>query len=276
MDDDQILAPQATKEIEFYGDMLQIAIVDGVAYIALRPLTDHLGLDWAAQRQRTLRDEVLVEEARQVLMTGSDGKQRQMFALPLEYLPGWLFGITPSRVRPELMEKLKRYRKDCFRVLWNAFQSESKAVATVEASGSNTLLQVRNLGLAVAQLAEQQMELQDYVSAVDTRINVAELAVHDLQQRLTTVEQRVEPRACITEEQAADIANKVRALAEALDKRDTSKNHYQSIFAELYRRFRVSSYKLITIGQYQKVLTFLDEWADSLDIPKKPTQEKLF
>ncbi|NJO82978.1 MAG: hypothetical protein HC828_09275 [Blastochloris sp.] len=35
---------------------------------------------------------------------------------------------------------------------------------------------------------------------------------------------------------------------------------YQGIFGELYRRFGVSSYKVIRVEQYASVLAFLDEW----------------
>jgi hypothetical protein len=84
--------------------------------------------------------------------------------------------------------------------------------------------------------------------------------VGDIQRHLSAVERRVHPTAAISDAQAAEISSQVKALAEILTSRDPSKNHYQSIFAEIYRRFGVSSYKLIRQEQYQAVLTFLDEW----------------
>ena len=50
---------------------------------------------------------------------------RSVLCLPLHLLPGWLFGIMPSRVKPALASKLHRYRKECFRVLWQAHQEGS-------------------------------------------------------------------------------------------------------------------------------------------------------
>jgi hypothetical protein len=41
---------------------------------------------------------------------------------------------------------------------------------------------------------------------------------------------------------------------------DNSKNHFQAIFGELHRRYRVTSYKNIRQSQYQAVLDFLAEW----------------
>jgi hypothetical protein len=42
--------------------------------------------------------------------------------------------------------------------------------------------------------------------------------------------------------------------------KDPSKNHYQGIFAEPYRRFGVSNYKSIRIEHYEKVLQFMEDW----------------
>jgi hypothetical protein len=74
------------------------------------------------------------------------------------------------------------------------------------------------------------------------------------------------PREAITDEQAADISAKVLAIATEMTELDPGKNHYQGIFAELHRRFRVTSprpegYKNIRQSQHQAVLDFLDTWA---------------
>ena len=55
-------------------------------------------------------------------MTHVGHRQRYtMIGLQLEFLPGWMFSFTPKRVRADLQEKIKRYRRDCYRVLWEAF-----------------------------------------------------------------------------------------------------------------------------------------------------------
>ena len=78
--------------------------------------------------------------------------------------------------------------------------------------------------------------------------------------RLGVLEGQVQPAGSITEGQAAEISNRVKALGEVLTGTDPSKNHYQGIFGELYRRFGVSSYKLIRQDQYAAVLQFLEDW----------------
>ena len=55
-------------------------------------------------------------------------------------------------------------------------------------------------------------------------------------------------------------------MATALTERDratgttTPPNWYRSIFTELYRRFSVSSYKLISVAQYPQVIAWLQEF----------------
>ncbi|MBK9052256.1 MAG: ORF6C domain-containing protein [Chloroflexi bacterium] len=44
---------------------------------------------------------------------------------------------------------------------------------------------------------------------------------------------------------------------------------FRAFFAELYRRFRVSSYKVIRQSQYHLVVDFLDEWAEAVAKAKK-------
>ncbi len=56
------------------------------------------------------------------------------------------------------------------------------------------------------------------------------------------------------------MSDQVKALGELLSGKQPGKNQYQGIFAELYRRFGVSSYKLIRQEQLEAVLAFLEEW----------------
>jgi hypothetical protein len=46
--------------VSFYGQELVTAKDDdGKEFVAMKPLCENLGLDWTAQRQRLIRDEVL-------------------------------------------------------------------------------------------------------------------------------------------------------------------------------------------------------------------------
>src|SRR5690242_17125112 len=88
----EVVEAQEVREIDFYGDALTVVLVAGLPYVTIRPITDFLGVEWSGQYQRIQRDDILNEEKRLVVTTGADGRRREMVALPLEMLPGWLFG----------------------------------------------------------------------------------------------------------------------------------------------------------------------------------------
>lgn len=265
------LVPFEEKGIDFYGDTLYAALVrtdEGEqVYVPIKPISDALGLDWSAQFRRIRRDPELDEVSRLIAITAINpnpkGGRPDIVALPLEFLAGWLFGVQTNRVREELREKIRRYKLECYRVLSAHFQGESGG----RRESSNTLVQVRGLALAIAQMAEQQMALEGQVETVDlkastalARMDRAAEVVKALNRRLSTVETRITPGSYIHDDQAQEIAGQVKALAELLTSREGGKNFYQSIFAELYRRFGVSSYKLIRQEQYEAVLQFLEDW----------------
>ena len=52
-----------------------------------------------ARRHLVKRDPVLMGALRSVIVTITEGYPREMLALPLKLLPGFLFGISARRVR---------------------------------------------------------------------------------------------------------------------------------------------------------------------------------
>ena len=83
------------------------------AVVPLRQFCDYLGVDCVQpQRQRLLRDEELASEVMSVAVTPTQihkrgDHNRPVLCLPLDLLPGWLFGVTPSRVKPEYRERVR-------------------------------------------------------------------------------------------------------------------------------------------------------------------------
>ncbi len=118
---DTALAAEQEQVIEFFGEPWPVSQTpDGTLYVALRPLATRLGLSWQSQWERLTHDEVLAGQVRRVLTRGADGRRCELLCLPLDLIPGWLFGITPARVRPELREKITQYRQHCFVLLSHA------------------------------------------------------------------------------------------------------------------------------------------------------------
>lgn len=264
---EQALLVQEQRQVAFYGDEVTAVRADnGVVYVPLRPLCDIIGVDWSAQYRRIKRDLVLNQVAISVAITTMDNDPHstaphtsEMLCLPLDYLNGWLFGINASRVKDEIRDKLVQYQLECYRILADAFlQPATTQVTAAEMS----LRQIEQMGYAIAQMAREQIQHERRLQEHDQRLDAAARYVLDLNKRLVAVEKRVSPGQPISEEQAAELAGQVKGLAQAMQASAPESNPYQAIWGEIYRRFRVSSYKLIPQSQYTAVVQFLAEWAD--------------
>lgn len=128
--------------IPFNGDEIMVIIKDGKNFVVPKQICDNLGLDWSAQRQKIERDSVLSATMVMITTVAKDGKNRDMLALPLEYLNGWLFGIDDTRVKDIVKQKVIDYKKQCYIVLYEYF----------------------NKGASIdLEKLEKDIELQDYI-----------------------------------------------------------------------------------------------------------------
>lgn len=262
VDSGRALAPAREQTVDFYGDAIPVAQApDGDLYVAVGALTMFLGLSGRGQRERINRDRVLAAGARMVTMTTPDGKRRATLCLPLHLIPGWLFGIDTSRVKPDLADKLDRYRAECFKVLWQAFKADVvPAPATQELSGAALAYEI---GTAIQNLARQQMDMEARIGDVAGRQEVmAEYMrgfIQDTRQRLTVLELHTGATATISDGQAAEIALAVKNVGQGLAAAG-DKSGYARVYSEMYRRYRISSYKNLPAARYQEVLDWLAGW----------------
>lgn len=111
--------------VPFYEDTVVLVGQDDAPYVAMKPVVSNMGLSWQGQHEKLLErfDSVI----RVILTTGADGKQYEMVCLPLRKLPAWLYSLSPSRVKPELRDKIIRYQEECDDALWDYW---TKGVAT--------------------------------------------------------------------------------------------------------------------------------------------------
>ena len=108
--------------VEFHGATLTVTLINGVPFVAMRPICEAIGLDWASQFTRIKRHPVLAKGV-VVTTTPSAGGDQKAVMLPLDKLDGWLFGVSVRRVRPELRERLTQYQAECFDALARHFGS---------------------------------------------------------------------------------------------------------------------------------------------------------
>jgi hypothetical protein len=275
---------QSRKTVEVFGDTLMAAqMSDGSIYLPLRVLCETLGLDRAAQVRRIKRDEALREDLQEFLVETETGPREAQF-LRLEVVPYWLSGVTISKVKPELRDKLLAYKRWVVRKVYEAFMNEFGNEIQPSTNMQN-LTNLRELGLALAQLAEEQMALEhrqqlitnsqhslsqqqdataSEVAELKERINNASTVVGKALARIKRLEDRT-AAGIITEEQASEISLAVKQVAGELARREQKEsNPYQRVFQTLYQRFGVSSYKQIPAQKFSEAMGWLNEWYQSL------------
>jgi predicted transcriptional regulator len=131
---------------------------------------------------------------------------------------------------------------------------------------------LKGYGLAIAKMAEEQLEISQQVEKAHARLDKAGQVVKQITQRLDTVEDRLAALPdYINERQARDVSKAVRTVAEELHKAEGGKlsTYFSRVFTALYEKFGVPSYKEIPKEQFSEVMQFLNEWKNKPDTPKQ-------
>ncbi len=280
------LVPSVVREVLFDGDVLLVAMVGNTPYVALRPIAEFLGLEWSAQFRRVQRDDVLAEEAQLVAMAAADGRRRDMFSIPLEYLPGWLFGITASKAaKPEYAPKIKLYRRKCFRVLWQTVQTdllpyvESTIVEAEPQSTSLAAAQYDEL-LGVTNLVREHLEILTGAvvpmnEKVDYMVRLLETLVGRQEVTETKIAQIDQRTQRLTPEHTRAVAEYVEQMVHRTAKAPVPLDHYK-IYGRLKHHFRTNSYKEVADERFDEVMAYLRELLRQALGGELPQQGSLF
>lgn len=265
MSKEQALVPVDQRQVTFYDDELTAVFVrdDGqeTVYVPIRPLCDFLGIAWTAQRQRILRDPVLSEEMRPVIVTiTGTGQKVETLCLPLDYLNGFLFGINATRVKEEIRERLIRYQRECYKVLAEAFQ-EGRLTADPT---FDQLLQSDSDSVEAYKMLQAMVKLARNQILIEAKLDTHGSELSDHRQRLEQIESTLgNPDYYITPSQAMQISQAVKAVAYELGKR-SKRNEYGGVYGELYRRYEINSYKHLPKHKFEDAMAWLNEWLNTL------------
>ncbi|MCP4428047.1 MAG: hypothetical protein GY803_26475 [Chloroflexi bacterium] len=253
--------PIEQKTVDFYGDELTaVRADDGHVYVAIGQMCDALGLDRASQARRIRSNEILADGYRgSVKLTYPGGGTQASGVLRVDLIPLWLTGVRLKAVRDEIQPKLRRFQLEAARVLWEAFQdgrlTADTAFDSLLANASADMVDAYQTALAIVKLARNQIILESRIDSHERQ-----LAAHG--DRLEEVEDALglsgeEP--AVTQAQASQISQAVKAVAIALGKR-TKRNEFGGVYGEMYRKYDVTSYKLIPASKFRAVMSWLNEW----------------
>lgn len=122
-----ILEAVNTSCVPFNGQQIITAMASGVAYVAMKPIVENLGMSWSTQQTKLMK-QISKFNCVHMNMVAADGKLRKLLCLPLKKLNGWLFSINPEKVRADIRDKLIQYQEECFTVLhdyWTKGKAEN-------------------------------------------------------------------------------------------------------------------------------------------------------
>ena len=260
-DSSKALIPGEQRSVIFYDDEIPVVIVgeesERQVYVPVRPICDFLGVDHSAQLRRIRRDPVLSEELTPcVVVTATQGQpdqRREVQCLPLDFINGFLFGINATRVKDSVQDRLLRYQRECYKTLAEAFQegrlTAEPSLDQLVRTGSEAA-QAYQMALAVVKLARNQLLMEARLGSVEKRLELVETTLGD-------------DERTVTQDQASQISQAVKAIAMQLSK-GSGRNEYGGVYGEFYRKFGITSYKMLPARKFEVAMQFLQEWHQSL------------
>lgn len=258
---DKALETIEQRTVEFYGDeLIAVRSKDDRIYVSVRHLCDALDLDRPSQVRRIRRHKVLAKGyQRGVILTPHRGQQ-QAGLIRVDLVPLWLAGLQVSSVKEELRDRLERYQEEAAAVLWEAFQ-EGRLTAD---STFDELLQVDSEAVQAYKMLQAMLRLARNQILLEARLDKHEVQLVNVEERLERVESTLgDPGRHVTPEQASQISQAVKAVAMQLSK-TSGRNEYGGVYGELYRKFGITSYKLLPAGRFEEAMKWLSDWYSSL------------
>ena len=152
---------------------------DGEDMVAVKPISEALGLDWAGQYKKISNDLERLN-CRHMSIVAEDGKQREMLCIPIKKVAIWLCSINPKKV------------KEKYKATVIAFQEELQHVLYSYVKGDLTFEKIDMLLKTIEGLREDHAELRaDYA---ELRIENAELRAENAELRTNgaEIERRLE------------------------------------------------------------------------------------
>lgn len=190
-------------KVPFHGTTLVVVDHNGEPYTPLKPIAEGMGLAWQVQHRKLEANAARWGITMKVIP--SRGGKQEAACIPLRKLAGWLMTLHPSRVKPELREKITTYQNECDDALWK-YWNEGTAQRRAK-PGANAL----TVQPAPQERASISKELRQHINRTAHKIALKQ---YDTIHRLLT-ECAADNLACGAKE--ADVFGYVEAFADTAD-----------------------------------------------------------
>ena len=169
--------------IPFHNDIINTINIDGKVFVILKHLCENLGLNWEPQRKRIERDSVLSVTTSIMEVVTTTGK-KETLCLPLEYINGFLFGISDSQIQDSnIKDKVVKYKFECYHVLYNHFHHKSNST---EISNSDIFSKIIDLTkMHGDEITETKRDLISLEKDVAGAFKIQQEQIYELNTRLS-------------------------------------------------------------------------------------------
>ena len=249
------------REIIFYGDELTaIRANDGRVYAGMTQMCNALGLDAQAQRRRIERHAVMNDGLKGVAKLATPGGSQASYMLRVDLVPLWLSGIRTSAVRDEIRPRLEKFQREAAAVLWEAFQDGRLTLDPIFSS----LLEQDTPAVESYKMIAAMLRMAQTQVLLEARLDSYQGQLTDHSQRLESLEIELgRPDRLITPDEASQISQAVKAIGLVLSKKHR-RNEYGAIYGEMYRKFGITSYKMLPAAMFDDCMAWLTEWYEEL------------
>jgi len=250
-DDKNKQIPIEQKTVTFYDDeLIAVRLPNGQIHVSIAQMCRALGLDTQGQRQRIGRHTILADGLGVCNLHTPEGGTQTANTLRVDLIPLWLSGIRTKSIDDDATrDKLERFQKESARVLWEAFQRGELTAEPTPTENQTPAERALAMAKAVYELAQNQVKIERRLDSTEQRIEALEASVGN--------------QNTITDEQAQTVSEGVKLIAGILSER-SGRNEYGGVYGELYRRFGVTSYKLLPSAKYDEAIGFLRQWYQQL------------
>lgn len=251
------------REIDFYEDRIVALLIpaDGgetpTIHVPIRPICEQLGLAWSGQFERIQRDPVLSEAAHSIRVTRTpqEGGEQALTCLPIEYLNGWLFGISANRVKPHLRDKIIRYQRECYQVLWSAFRAD--LLQGLHQPSPRLDQDVATIRVGVYGILEYLWQRHRHDEVLRRLVEMTRLDVHEVGGQVAAGELLTERQRQTLYQAALELVALLGQLGELTGVRQ---NPFPRVFGGLKSTFSVDSYRYLPRHQYRAAYDYLSNW----------------
>ena len=249
-------APEDEWWVDFRGVTLPAALADdGKVYVAVRPVIEAIGISWPAQTRRIRRDPVLSEQVTSVALRATQEAQRRtVLALPLEFLHGFLFGVSAANVPDDdIRERLVIYQRECYGVLFDAFRRRAEARLPAAPDAVQLARDIRETRIGVDGILDVLWRRIQHDDASRKLLERVQLDVHEVGGLL-------EDGDALTERQRRTLYQFGLEVALLLTQSGEPQNPYALVFGGLKKRFGIGKrekYHAIPRNQYHEAYEYL-------------------